>query len=217
MALEQNSQLGRGGVGMHGNGAGTAAKAINELQSLKVSLVTGGSANAALTLAGIRPVDTVLSALNNNGGTITDVTGTISIISLQAAGTVTVGTAVAGDSATVAGTEYTLVLGTATVEAHDYSKVKIGATATITAANLAAAINLRETNRGNSLVRATSAAAVVTVTAAAEGTSGNSIALVETGTSFTVSGATLTGGAASAGIKSTGATNQLIVFWYDKP
>jgi hypothetical protein len=217
MALEQNSQLGRGGAGMHGRGPGSAAKAITELQQLRVSILAGAGANTKINLANIRTQDTILSALNNNAGTITDVTGTISIEDLRASGTVTVGTAVASDTVTVAGTTYTLVTSGTVVEDQDYSKVKIGADATATAANLAAAINKRERNRNTTSVIATSAAAVVTVKAYTEGTAGNAITLAEVGTSFTISGATLANGTATGGIKSTGATNSIILFWFEKP
>jgi phage tail sheath gpL-like len=217
MAIEQNSQLGVGGTGMHGAGQGSAARMLRELQGLRVSIVAGGSANTKLALSTIRDTDTIISALNNNAGTITDVTGTISIDDLRAVGTVTVGTAAANDTVTVAGSVYILVPAIEKVEQFDYTKVKVGATAAETAANLAAAINKREGNRSASQVIATAASNVVTVRAVAEGTSGNSITLAEVGSSFTVSGATLAGGSATGGIRSTGATNSVILFWLEKP
>jgi len=217
MAIEQNSQLGVGGTGMHGAGQGSAARMLRELQGLRVSIVAGGSANTKLALSTIRDTDTIISALNNNAGTITDVTGTISIDALRAVGTVTVATAAANDTVTVAGSVYILVPAIEKVEQFDYTKVKVGATAAETAANLAAAINKREGNRSASQVIATAASNVVTVRAVAEGTSGNSITLAEVGSSFTVSGATLAGGSATGGIRSTGATNSVILFWLEKP
>jgi len=217
MAIEQNSQLGVGGTGMHGAGQGSAARMLRELQGLRVSIVAGGSANTKLALSTIRDTDTIISALNNNAGTITDVTGTISIDDLRAVGTVTVGTAAANDTVAVAGSVYILVPAIEKVEQFDYTKVKVGATAAETAANLAAAINKREGNRSASQVIATAASNVVTVRAVAEGTSGNSITLAEVGSSFTVSGATLAGGSATGGIRSTGATNSVILFWLEKP
>lgn len=215
MSLIQNTQLGAGGAGFQGSGADSAAAMLKELQGLNVSLLAGALANTKIDLAAIRSEDTIVAALNNNAGTITDIASSLSIVDLRATGTITVGTEVEGDTVSVAGLVYTLVLGTATVEPHEYNKVKIGADADATAANLAAAINAREAAR-NSQVSAVAATNVVTVTAVAEGTGGNAIALVEVGTSFTVSGATLTGGSATGGIKSTGVTNQVILFWFNK-
>ena len=67
----------------------------------------------------------------------------------------------------------------------------VGGGATSDAANLVLAINRNNATIG---VNATSAAGVVTITAAATGPAGNAIALAETMTNFTISGATLTGG-----------------------
>lgn len=70
-----------------------------------------------------------------------------------------------------------------------------GDTATATA--LAAAINANATTK--LIVHATSALGVVTITAIARGTAGNSITLTASGTGVTRSGATLTGGLDGAG------------------
>ena len=200
-----------------GVGRGSVHNVLRELQGLRVSLVAGGSANAKLALAAIRDTDTIISAINNNAGTLTDITGTMSIDRLAASGTITVGTAVAGDTVAVNGLTYQLVANDATIQATDLSKVRVGASATACAANLAAAINLAEMARlGGVTVSAEAAAAVVTVTAQEEGTAGNAFALVEVGTSFTVSAATLAGGTATGGIRSTGATNQVMLTWFDK-
>ena len=217
MPLDQNSLLGQGGIGMHGTGEGTAAQAIKELQSLRIAVVTGAAANTKLAVADIRQRDTVLSALNNNAGAITDVTGTITIDDLRAKGTITVGTAVAADTVTVAGKTFTLVATIPGVDNPDYTLVKIGATAAETAANLAAAVNKWQSCLNVATVIATAATNVVTITAVAEGVAGNAITLVKVGTSFTVSGAVLAGGNATGGIRSSGITNSLILFWFDKP
>lgn len=217
MSLDQNPMLGHGGTGFQGSGEGSAAQAIKELQSLRVSVLTGAAANTKINLSDIRQRDTILSVLNNNAGTITDVTSTISIEDLRAKGTVSVGTAVAGDTVVVGGKTFTLVASIPGVDNPDYTLVLIGATAAATAANLAAAINKWQANLNVSTVTASAASNVVTVTAVADGTAGNAITLAEVGTSFTVSGSTLAGGSATGGIKSTGATNTLIVFWFDKP
>lgn len=74
------------------------------------------------------------------------------------------------------------------------------------AANLAAAINRNGALVG---VTATSAAAVVTVTAMAHGTGGNAITLAETLGAFTWAGGTLAGGSGTAGQPTIFAVNQL--------
>lgn len=217
MSLDQNPMLGHGGTGFQGTGEGSAAQAIKELQGLRVSVLTGAAANTKINLADIRQRDTILSALNNNAGAITDVTGTVTIEDLRAKGTITVGTAAANDTVVVAGQTFTLVAAATVVDQADYATVKIGANANETAANLAAAINKWQACKNVATVSASATTNVVTVTAVAEGTAGNAITLVETGSSFTISGATLAGGSATGGIKSTGATNTLILFWFDKP
>jgi len=74
-------------------------------------------------------------------------------------------------------------------------EIQIGADATETAANVAAAINGDANNTANASVTAVANAGVVTLTAIADGTAGN-VTLTEALTNATVSGAgTLTGGA----------------------
>jgi hypothetical protein len=344
MSLIQNTQLGAGGAGFQGSGPESAAAMLKELQGFNVSVVAGGNADTKFDLAAIRQEDTIISALNNNSGAITDITGTMSIADLRASGTVTVGAPSVGDTVTVAGLVYTVVAADTVVEPHDYSKIKIGddaadaatnsvtsnntnvsdsntvtvngkaytfktalstgptvegevligsdadesllnlknainhtgtpgtdytaaavhptvtagaitnhslalvaktagvagnsltlaksaATLTVggatfsggtdagvdeTVANVVAAINGRENNRSQQMCTASANGAVITITAVAEGTSGNALTLAETGSTFTVSGATLSGGTATGGIKSSGATNQIILFWFNK-
>jgi hypothetical protein len=216
MSLIQNTQLGAGGAGFQGSGPDSAVAILTELQGLNVSLLAGALANTKIDLAAIRTEDTIIAALNNNAGTITDIANTLSIVDVRATGTITVGTATAGDTFSVAGLTYTLVLANATVLPTEVNKVKLGADADGTAANIAAAINLRESARTEQKVSASAATNVVTITAVAEGTGGNAIALAETGSSVVVSGATLSGGTATGGIKSSGATAQVILFWFNK-
>lgn len=111
---------------------------------------------------------------------------------VRASGTMTVvfASLAANDTVAVAGTTLTCVSGTAS--ANQFQKVTDG---TVTAANLAAAINASAAiNR----VSATSSAAVVTVTAHASGTVGNLIALTSSGAGVTLSGANLANGAGGA-------------------
>lgn len=192
--------------------AGDAVPAVKELQGLTISLLAGAAADTKIDLAAIRDEDTILTCLNNNAGTITDVTNTMSINSLKATGTLTLDTVVEDETATVQGVVYTFK--DSPTAAH--TSVDVGASDTISAANLAAAINANE-NGPSGLKRfvATSNAAVVTITASAEGTAGNAYTIAGS-TQITASGATLAGGTATGGVQSTGTTNQLILFWVNK-
>lgn len=147
--MELNKQLGQGGAGMHTTAPGSAAEALKALFGLRVSLVTGGAANAKLALADIRPGDTILAAHNNNSGAFTDVTASTTIDNPNATGTVTVGAATAGDSVTIAGLTYTLVAPGTAIDAGDMTKLALvgGQTAAVLAGRLAALVNAREDNR----------------------------------------------------------------------
>lgn len=215
--MELTKQLGQGGAGFHSTGPGSAAEALKSLMALRVSLVAGAAANTKLPLADIREGDVILSALNNNAGTLTDVTAGTTIDNPNAKGTVTVGTVTAGDTVSVAGYTYTLVSNATVIADGDMSKLAVGdSVAANVAPRLAALINAREDNR-TSKVRATVNAAVVTLTAVEEGAAGNSVALAETGNTFTISGANLAGGTTTGGIKVTSTTNQVVLYWLKKP
>ena len=195
--------------------AGDPIPAIKELQGLQVSLVAGGDAEAVTAVPGMTGSAVVLSALDNDAGTITDVTDTISVDPGKSSGTLTLDTTVADETATVHDVVFTFKASPAAA----YNSVQLGEDDTESAANLAAAINayfgqpsMIQQYMG---VEATSDAAVVTVTARTPGTAANAIALAGD-TTITASGATLENGAASAGVASSGATNQLILFWYNK-
>jgi hypothetical protein len=211
MTLEVNANLGKGGAGMQGQGPGTAHAMLTELQGLTQSLLAGVGANTKIDLAAIRLEDTIIGALNNNAGTITDVLSTLSIVDVRASGTLTFVSAVAGNTATVNGKLYTAVAG---VPANT-TQFSIDTSDTATAASLAAAINEREKNDANAIF-ATSALGVVTVRATAEGTGGNAITLAKVGAPITLSAGTLAGGTLTGGIQSTGATNQVILTWFNK-
>ena len=210
--LETITHLGKGGAGMHGQGPGTAAAAIKELQGLSIELLAGAAANTKINVAAIRQEDTIVKALNNNAGTLTDITGTVSIDDPRAVGTITLSGVTAGQTVTVDGLVYTAVAGTAA----NSSEFSVAGDDTADAAALAAAINARENARDTQKVTATSAVAVVTVKAVADGTAGNAIPLVKSGAGITLSGAVLAGGTATGGIRSTGATNQIVLFWFNK-
>lgn len=208
--LELIKDIGKGGAGEGGQGSNTVFSALRELQGLNISLLTGAAANTKINLAAIRPEDTIIGAINNNAGTLTDVLANMSISDVKATGTLTLAGVVADDTVVVAGVTFTAKL---TVSSLNHFTVVVGNNNT-TAANLAAAINKYFKNYDNK-VTATANAAVVTVTATAEGTTPNSYTLVG-GAHITPSGATLSGGTTTGGVKCTSVTNQIILFWYNK-
>ena len=183
-------------------------KILKELQGFSVSVLTGANADTKIDLAAIRTEDTVISAILSDGTTLTDITADHSIVDLRASGTLTLGTVVANNTATVNGRVFTFKATPTGVQ-----EVALGADADAAAANLAAAINAVEGNT----VTASAASNVVTVKANAEGTGGNAIAIVG-GSNVTASGATLAGGSATGGVKfsSSTATKQVLLFWFNK-
>jgi len=196
----------------HVEPAGHTQNAVKELQGLNISLVTGGAADAKYDLAAIRSLDTIAAVHNNNAGALTDITGTVTIAALNASGTLTLATAVEGSSAVVNGVTYAF---TATPGAA-HTSVDLGADDTEAAANLAAAINAVEGGAGSANeFYAESAVAVVTVTARAEGPAGNAITIVGS-TEVTASAATLENGTDTGGVLSSGVTNQMVVYWFNK-
>lgn len=107
-----------------------------------------------------------------------------------ATGTVTLTNAsiVANDTLTIAGVAFTAKASGATG-----AQFNIGGTATITAANIVAAVNASAA--ANVLVVASSVAGVVTVTSLAQGAVGNFVPMATSnGTGFVLSAATLAGG-----------------------
>ncbi len=211
MALEQNQMLGHGGTGYQGNALGSAAAMLKELQGLSVDLLAGQTTPNKHALAAIRSEDTIIKALNNAAGTLTDITVNVSIIDTRASGTITLATAVAGNTVTVNGLTYTGVVGVPA----NYTQFSVDTSNTAAAASLAAAINARESNLDYAVI-ASAALAVVTLVAVADGVAGNAITLTKVGTPITVSGATLANGTATGGITSSSTTNQVILFWTNK-
>lgn len=212
MPKEILSNLGQGGIGLSGQGPGSVFAALREMQGLNMSLLAGVGAGLKNDLAAIRREDTIVGALNNNLGTITDVTATTVISPVEATGTVTFGAggSVAADTVTVNGKVYTAVVAPA-----DFTQYIVSSVVATAAASLAAAINAREAS-GLNTVTATPLAGAVTVNATAEGTGPNAYTLAETGANTSVSGATLSGGTSTGGIAVVGATNQVILFWFNK-
>lgn len=194
--------------------------ALNELQGLNIDVLAGAGVDVKLDLAAIRTEDTLVSAIVYQAtGLPVDDTANVTIESLFAVGTLTLVDVVADDVAIVNGNSYTFKV--APVSLGD---VLIGADDTEDAANLAAAINAVEKAYGNGLgevaadVVATSALGVVTLTAAEEGTGGNSIAISAAPVTITASGANLAGGTATGGVSTpTDTTGKSVVLtWFNK-
>jgi hypothetical protein len=101
------------------------------------------------------------------------------------------GVGTANDTITLNGVVFTLVAAAASA-----NQVTIGGTPTQTASNFAAKVNGLS---GTTLMHATANGAAVTLNAVTPGTAGNSLAIAESGTGFSFTGAatTLAGGAAA--------------------
>lgn len=110
--------------------------------------------------------------------------------SVTATGTVTVATAIANDTVTVAGTVLT---GSSTLQ--NATHFKIGASNSATAANIVTCVNASAIN---TYVFASAVGAVVTLTASRPGVLGNLVTLASSGSTLVVSGAALAGGSNSA-------------------
>lgn len=109
---------------------------------------------------------------------------------VAATGTITIGATAPTQGDTVIVNGVTFTAKTSATAANEFT---IGATATITAANLVAVLNSYEDPRV-APVTFVANAGVITGTYERTGVVGNSYTLAKTGTSITVSGATLTGG-----------------------
>lgn len=117
---------------------------------------------------------------------------------VAASGTITLASAVATNTVTIGKTVFTF---TSTPTSNTATAVDVevdGADDTADAAALAAAINAN-TLGAATIVSATSALGVVTVTALVPGVLGNQIALAKSGAPITVSGTYLSGGAGGPG------------------
>ena len=106
MALETVGSLGYGGERLNTR----LPRMVAELQGHTISgPLTGAAANTAILVAdGISVSDTVQKALMFAAGVPSDITSTITVVDLRASGTVTLSSAVAGDTVTVNGKVYTL-------------------------------------------------------------------------------------------------------------
>jgi phage tail sheath gpL-like len=115
------------------------------------------------------------------------------VVAVQATGTITFSdTGAADDTVLINGVTFTAKASGATG-----NEWNVGASATLSAAALAAAINASATALVNEHVTASADSGVVTITAINAGHSGNAITIaegVDSGTDMAVSGARLTGG-----------------------
>lgn len=213
MSLTSLTNVGNGGIGLNDR----IPASLVELQGLTLSVLAGAPANTTIALAAIRQEDTLVGALNNNAGTITDIKANITINSCQAAATVTCASVAAADTVTVGGVVFTAIANGSTPSS--YKQFSVGASDNACATNLAAAINAQQKSPAvNRTVTAVAATNVVTITADAEGTGGNAITLVTSnGTRLAATGSgNLAGGTATGGIKSSSTTNQVLLFWLNK-
>jgi hypothetical protein len=205
------------GLGYGGAAGQRLNMVLQELQAVKTAVLTGAAAATAIALPTAEYTDTILSVIRFAAGVPSDVTAEASIVDRRATGTLTLSGAVIGDLPVVNGKTYTAIAAqpAANSGANLPGTFQIGATDTATAANLAAAINARD----SATVIATANAAVVTIKAVAPGVGGNAIALGNVA-HFTRSAATLAGGTATNAIvlSTTNTTgNQLLVQWAKKP
>jgi phage tail sheath gpL-like len=117
---------------------------------------------------------------------------------VAASGTGTLSSTIATDTFVVNGVTFTCVASGATGD-----QFNVGLSDTATATNLAAAINASTTAKVAGYVTASSAGAVVTVTADLTGVAGNMFTLGQTGGTITLSAAFLAGGAGGDVAKTT--------------
>lgn len=180
--------------------------------SSNVNVVAGGAADTQFDVAGMTAAAIVTSALNDDGTDVTDITSTITTVSGEASGTLTLNTAIATDDFVINGVTYTLDAAPTVA----YTSVAVGADDTETAANIAAAITGYNAPGVGvpAVVKATSALGVVTITAGTPGTAGNAITTVGHAVTIVAGAATLEDGSATGGIKSSGATDSVTLHWY---
>jgi hypothetical protein len=207
------------GAGQGGANQVEIAAAVKELQGLGCAVGAGATAGTKVAVAAMRAEDTIMSVIRWVSGAPTDVTSHYSIADIHASGTITVSGAVANDACVVNGVTYT-----AQAAAGPSGTFAIGGTDTITATNLAAAINAHEAGWTGSGFRtptvvASASGAVVTVKAKLEGSAGNSIVLTGA-THLTASGSgTLANGSDTGGVVSDAdhsATSALTILWFNK-
>lgn len=169
--------------------------ALQELQGLTVDLVAGAALGINAAVVGIKPEDTILSALNNNAGTISAVVpSTLTIADGFARGSAVFLTVIATDEITVNALSYVGVAG-AKASTAEFSVDTSDEAAVI---DLADSINTRD----GANVTAVANGDTLEITAVVEGTAGNAITFVSADSTITETGAgTLIN---ATGVKATG-------------
>lgn len=177
--------------------AAALAAAINGSISAGVAgVVTATSALGVVTVKAVQGgvtgnyivASTVGAPITLGGGTATTAAGIA-----KASATATLVSAVATNAVTINGVAFTAVASGASGNGWN-----IGGTDTISATNLAAAINGSTSAGVAGVVTATSALGVVTVTAVQSGLTGNSVTFTKTGSPITVTGSGFLAGGTSA-------------------
>lgn len=205
-----------------GTGLTDAGDALKEIQGLNCTVVAGATANTKVNVAAMRTEDTLLEVVFLSGAAAASgQKANCTIQDTHASGTLTVAAVADADVCVVDGTTFTFK---DTPILNTHIKRTAGDN-NANAAALAAGIKAYFTRlkagevHGVSNVTAVASSAVVTITAVADGTAGNSIVLTGTPTRLAASGSgTLAGGTATGGIKCTTDTSAgtLVVFWYNK-
>ncbi len=209
-----NASFLKGGAGLTD---GTLANAVEQILGLTSAVVVGAAANTTMTLAAIRPEDTIKTAIYQASGTgpFIDAKSTITINSVKATGTITISDLpVANDTVTVNGTVFTFKA-VATDPTHIEISTDDSDGYTAMALSLKNAINAYQTRLQDNgagfaypVLVATAAAGVVTLTATVEGV-GNGATVTDTGTTITV--VSTDPGAVTATFASAGNTDALTV------
>lgn len=158
----------------------------------------GVSPVVKVTPSMVRATGTITVATPTTGQTVTIAGTALTAQQSRARATLTFASSIAGDTVVINGQTFTAVNGAVTPGQATFD---IRTSNTLAAASLVAQVNAYGGSGVAGLVTLKSAAAVATVIANAEGTSGNAITLTTTGGTITASGATLSGGAAVANNK----------------
>lgn len=171
----------------YSNMASSLKEAINA-SALSSSLTASYSSNI-VTLTAVTPGtagNSLTLAVTSDGDNITVSGSTLTggAAAVNATGTITYGSPSNGDTITVAGTTFTKAASASATEFSTIAELN-------TLISALAAVN------------STSDGSVITVTAATAGTAGNAITLAKTGSALTLSGATLSGGAAAVAATGT--------------
>lgn len=155
--------------------------AIRELQGLRVDLVAGASADINAAVAEIKIEDNIVSAINNNGGTLTVVDpATLIIADGFARGSAVFLNVIATNEITINGLSY---VGVAGVKA-DNTEFSVDTSDADAVIDIADSINTRDGANVSAVANGTT----LEITAVAEGVSGNSITFVSGDTTITETG-----------------------------